>query len=269
MNLNLYCPLLCLWLLSCNLYAQDVNCGSRLTALGNSGVALQDVWSLQSNQAGLAALDKPVAAIAFQNSYLNTDLSTQSAVVAYPFKNNVIGMSFQNYGFSAYNEQRIGFAYAKRFGKNVFTAMNVNVHQVKINQYGTAQTYSVEAGIQFKANRHLLIGSHISNPNKSGYNSQVDAVVPTLLEIGASYGFSDKLILNGGLLKDLNFLTDARFGLEYNMAEWLALRGGINVNPFRQFAGFGCKYQRLRIDAAAASHPTLGYSPQMSLGYEF
>ncbi len=250
-------------------FSQELNSGPRITALGNIAPALHDVWSLQSNQAGIAQLERPIAALAYQNNYFNTDISTQSAVFAYPIKNNVFGISFQNYGFSEYNEQKIGFAYAKRFGKGLSIALNFNAHQVKISQYGNAFAYSVEAGFQFKVNDRLTLGSHVANPNKSGYRKDVDAAVPTLLEVGAAYYLSDKVLFNSGLIKDLDLQTDARFGMEYHVVEWFTLRGGINANPFRQMLGFGCKYHRLQVDLAATSHPVLGYSPQMSLGYEF
>ncbi|WP_256011540.1 hypothetical protein [Desertivirga xinjiangensis] len=250
-------------------FSQDINLGPRFTSLGNMGAALQDIWSLQSNQAGLAAIERPVAAIAYQSNYLDTEISTQTALFAYPHKKNVFGISVQNYGVSVYKEQRMGLCYSKRFGSTLFVAINANIHQLSILQYGSAHTYSIEAGLQYKIGKQLLIGSHISNPGKNAFNSDVNASVPTAIQIGASYRCSDKVLLNSGLIKSLSTITDARFGLEYKPGESVALRGGINANPFRQFAGFGCKYKGLHVDVAASSHPNLGYSPQLALGYEF
>lgn len=260
---------LCCFSMQFNAFSQDINQGPRFTSLGNMGVALQDIWSLQSNQAGLAAIEQPTAAIAYQSNYLDTDISTQTALFAYPHKRNIFGISVQNYGVSAYSEQRIGLCYSKRFGSTLFAAINANLHQLSISQYGSAHTYSIEAGLQYKIGKQLLIGTHISNPGKNAFNDNVNASVPTDIQLGASYWFSDKVLLNGGLIKSLSTITDARFGLEYKPGESVALRGGINANPFRQFAGFGCKYKGLHIDVAASSHPNLGYSPQLALGYEF
>ena len=269
MSLNLIKLTILSLLVAVNLHAQEINPGARITAMGNCGTALQDVWSLQANQAGIAVLEKPVVSVSYQNNYLHTDISTQSAVFACPIKNNVFGLSFQNYGVDAYSEQKVGLAYARRFGKGLFLAINANTHQLKINQYGSAFSYSVEAGIQFKVNSRLLIGSHVANPNRSSYSTDAAAAIPTVLQVGTAYTLSDRVIFHAAVLKDLDWLTDARFGLEYAFLEWVAIRGGVNVNPFRQFAGIGCKYQHFKFDVAAASHPALGYSPQMSLGYEF
>src|SRR5688572_14951137 len=118
MNLTLSYSLgfLCCFSMQFNVFSQDINQGPRFTSLGNTGVALQDIWSLQSNQAGLAAIERPTAAIAYQSNYLGTDISTQTALFAYPYKRNIFGISVQNYGVSAYSEQRIGLCYSKRFG---------------------------------------------------------------------------------------------------------------------------------------------------------
>jgi len=247
----------------------QVNPGPRITALGMTGVALQDAWSLQSNQAGLAAIKKPVASAAYKSEFFNPDLSTQSAVIVYPDKGNVFGLSFQKYGFSAYNEQRIGIAYAKNFGNTLFVALDFNYHQVKIQQYGSAQTYSFELGLQYLPDDKLVIGGHISNPNLSNYNQELNAVIPASIEFGASYRFTEKLLLNSGIAKTLNSTADVRAGLEYAVISWLDFRGGFSANPFRQYAGFGFNYNNFHVDAATSTHSTLGYSPQIAISYEF
>jgi hypothetical protein len=250
------------------LYGQ-VNPGPRITALGTTGVALQDVWSLQSNQAGLAAVRKPIASAAYKSEFLNPDLSTQSVVIAIPYKKNVFGISFQNYGFAVYNEQRIGFAYAKNFGNTVFASLNFNYHQLKIQQYGSANAYSVEVGLQYLPTDKLVIGGHITNPGLSNYEYDVTATIPVSIEFGISYRFTNRLLLNNGIIKTLNSTTDLRTGLEYSMNQWLDFRGGFSMNPFRQYAGFGCKYNGFHIDMAVSTHSSLGSSPQIAISYEF
>jgi len=251
------------------IYSQEINLGPRVTALGNIGVALSDVWSLQSNQSGLAFLQKPIVSISYRNSYLNPELNTQSAAFVYPFGKNVLGLGFQNYGFSAYSEQKMGFSYAKRFGNSVSAALNFNLHQVKIPNYGSVQAYSAEAGLQYQVNENLTFGTHISNPGMSSYRTEIKALIPVSLEFGSSYRFSDKVLLNSGFIKGLNSISDFRCGLEYSVINWLAFRGGMSANPFRQFAGVGYQLQDLKIDAAASTHPYLGFSPQLALSYEF
>lgn len=266
---RLYLSALCVFLgFALPVFSQETNLGPRITSLGNIGVALQDAWSLQANQSGITVLKNPVASVSYRNSYLNSELSTQSAVFVYPLGRNVLGLSLQNYGFSAYSEQKIGFTYAKSFG-SISAAANINFHQVKIPDYGGTQTYTVEFGLQYSFNDNLTLGAHIANPNRRTYNNELNAVIPVSLAFGASLKLSDKVLINSGAIKQLAGISDFRCGLEYKAISWLSFRGGMSVNPFRQFAGFGYQLSDFELDAAASSHPALGFSPQIALSYEF
>jgi hypothetical protein len=77
------------------------------------------------------------------------------------------------------------------------------------------------------------------------------------------------LLITTEFEKVLNANADFKAGVEYKLIKIVALRGGISVNPFKQFAGFGINYKKVLVDFAVASHPVLGYSPQIALGYEF
>ena len=247
----------------------QVNTGPRFTAMASAGVALQDVWSLQQNQAGLAAIKKITIAIAFEKPFAGYELSTQSAVLALPVKNNVFGLSFQRYGFASYSEQRTALSYSRSFGDRLYAALNFNYHILKINGYGSAQTYSVEAGLQYQLTDQFFIGAHVANPNQSTYQQEVNSVIPARFQLGASYLFGDKVLLAVAAEKYFHHELDIRLGIEYQLIELLALRGGFSANPFKQYAGFGLSYQQLKMDVAVASHPVLGYSPQIALSYEF
>jgi hypothetical protein len=250
------------------LKAQDNN-GPRITALGNAGVALQDVWSVKNNQAGIAGLKKPTLAAGYENRFGINELSTQAAVFAIPIKDYALGLSFNSYGVIDYRENKTGISLAKSFGSKVYLAIGLNYHQLKINNYGNAKAISVDVGLQYQAFPKLWLASHISNPNQSKYGVNTDQIIPTHIQFGANYIFSEQLLIITQIEKILDAQVDFKAGIEYKIIKFVALRGGISVNPFKQFAGFGINYQRVNIDFAVASHPVLGYSPQVALGYEF
>ena len=210
----------------------QVNPGPRIKALGSMGAAIQDIWSIHSNPAGIASITKFSISAAYEREHFNPDLSRQSAVIILPHRNNAFGLSFQNYGFSVYNEQRVGLAYAKNFGEKVFAALNFNYHLLTIEQYGKADGYSFELGLLYRIGDNFMIGAHIANPSDGGYNDASNAIIPVYMEFGASYRFTNKLLLNSGVKKYLNSSADLALGLEYNLAGWLAVRGGATVNPF-------------------------------------
>lgn len=248
--------------------AQDNN-GPRITALGNAGVALQDIWSVKKNQAGIAGLKRPVLAAGYENRFGIKELSTQAAVFSIPIKGYTIGSTFNSYGVSDYREIKTGIALAKSFGPKLFLAIGVNYHQLKITNYGNANAFSVDVGLQYKVFPKFWLGSHISNPNQSKYGLNTDQIIPAHIQFGANYIFSELLLITTEIEKILDAQADFKAGIEYKLIKFIALRGGISVNPFKQFAGFGINYQSVNIDFAVASHPVLGYSPQVALGYEF
>lgn len=241
----------------------------RINAMGGNGVALQDAWNIQNNQSAIAALKTPVASVAFESNYLNPEVNTKSALIVYPYKSNAFGVSVQSYGFSAYSEQKISSAYAKNFGNKLYLSLGLNYHQIKIAQYGTSQAITVQTGVQFFATEKLLFGAFISNPNGSKFSNELNVELPVYMSFGASYKFTDKVLLTSSVSKELYTNTDVQFGLEYKLVPWFALRGGTSANPFKQYAGFGITYNGFNLDGAVSSHPALGYTPQLSLSYEF
>ena len=237
--------------------------------MGNAGVALQDVWAAQKNQAGLANLNNATIAIGYENRFSVKELGTQSAVFAIPLKKITLGAAFQSYGVDAFKEIKTGISLAKSFGPKLLVAVNLNYHQLKIENYGSSKSFSVDVGLQYEAFSHLWLGTHVSNPNQSKYGLNNEQIIPAHIQFGASYIFSNQLIISSEVEKTLDAQADFKAGLEYKVVKLVALRGGISVNPFKQFAGFGIHYEKLNIDFAVASHPVLGYSPQIAIGYEF
>jgi len=257
-----------IFLISFNANAQ-VNTGARFTSMASAGVSLKDIWSLQLNQAGLAGTKKATVAIAFQKPFAGYELNSQSAIFVVPFNKNVFGLSFQRYGFASYNEQRAAFCYAKGFGDKLYVALNFNYHLVAIDSYGSSSTYSVEAGIQYHLNDRFSVGAHVANPTRSSLQSDVNLVIPSKIQVGMSYLFSEKVLVALAAEKTLAGGIDTRAGIEYQIIKLFALRGGFSANPFKHYAGVGFGFRNLKMDIAASSQPVLGYSPQIALSYEF
>jgi hypothetical protein len=247
----------------------QINYGPRITSMANAGVSLQDVWSAQNNQAGLSLISKPTVSLAYENRFLIKEIATKSAVFALPINKYVIGAAFQSYGVQAYSETRTSLSLARAFSPKLLTSITVNYHQIQITNYGNSKTYSLEVGLQSQALKNLWLGAHSANPNSSKYDNNTDQIIPTALQFGGSYQFSEKLLLTSEFEKILDDEADFKTGLEYKIIKAFAVRGGVSMNPFKQYAGFGLVLTDLLFDFGISSHPILGYSPQISLGYEF
>lgn len=252
-----------------NFALAQISPGPKSLAMGSSGTALQDVWSLQHNPAGIAQLNRPVFALAYQRHFSDQELTTQKAVLAIPINKHVVGLSFHRYGINEYLEQTSILAYSKNFSGSMGLSIAVKHHQLSVIKYGSERIFSIDAGMQFRLNEKLWIASHISNPAKITLHDNQASHLPVSLSIGVSYVFSDKVFILSDIQKVLNSGLNPKIGIEYSLVKFFAIRGGLSVNPFKQYGGFGLNYNRFGLDLAMSSHQHLGYSPNLAFSYEF
>lgn len=251
------------------LFAQT-NLGPRLTAMGDNGAAVIDLWAIQANPSGIIGVKKPSVSLNYIKHLFGDDLSTQSLAAIIPLNNNFIGLSFQRYGFSEYNENKLGFAYAKKFSNHLSIGININYYQLKIPDYGSSIGFSTDVGVLYQFKKAFTLGVFVRNPSKQSYNSsETLATVPTSLNVGLSYQASDKVLIAATSSKNLNQPIDVRLGIEYKIFDLLSLRGEMSIKPFKQYCGLGFNYNSFLMDMAATYDANLGYTPQIAIGYAF
>ena len=246
------------------------NYGPRLTAMGNNGAAVSDIWSLEANPAGITILSKPTLAANYTKFLIDNNLSKQAVAFVLPSKNTFVGLSFNRYGISEYNEIKTGLAIAKKFGNDLSIAIKGNYHQISIANYGSTTGFSLDIGAMYKLNDLLSFGLYINNPSMQSFNTKIiETTIPTVFHFGSSYQFSDKLLMATAISKDFKGKIDFNLGLDYKVIEMISLRAGLSVKPFKHYAGFGIKYRNLMVDCAVENDPNLNYTPQIALAYAF
>lgn len=261
--------LLLLILVSYGLKAQTGS-GARLTAMADAGAALSGIWSVNANQAGLAYIKRPTLAFAYQKSFSGQLVGSEAAIFAFPFKNQVLGVDFYRYGFDSYRQQEFGLSFAKKFGPGLSLATSLRYHQLIIDNYGKSNAFSADAGLSYQLNKYLILGAHLSNLSKSSFNRQlIFSDLPLSIQFGAAYQASEQVLLALTMVQTLNAEADLKMGLEYRLLNLFALRGGISINPFREYAGFGLLKKDFEMGIGIATHQALGYSTQISLSYAF
>lgn len=249
--------------------AQTVT-GGRFLAMGNTGAALEGVYSLNVNQAGISGLQRPTVALLYQNHFFNTDIHTQAAMLGVPTRLGVFGVAANRYALTgAYTETRVGFVYGRRFGKDFAVALGFNYHQLRIPNYGGSVAMSVDIGLQYRVTQQMIVGVHYANLGDLGYDTDAFSIVPSVVRGGATYDFADVVSISADMVYHLDDRLDTRVGLEYRLAEWFCFRGGISLNPMQQYVGFGVQRDQIMVDLTAAFHGRLGMSPQISVAYAF
>lgn len=244
--------------------------GGRSAALSNASITNIDLWSAFNNQAGLATLKRPEFGIYYENRYMLKEMSYKAAAFVYPVKQGAFAISLNYFGFSAYNESKVGLAYARSFGK--YLSFGVQMDYAMINMaenYGNPRYVTFEAGMLAHITRQLSLGVHVYNPFNSKLSQLINETIPSIFRMGTSYLVTDKFTISFEAEKDVNHKAFIKSGFEYKVIPTIYLRAGIATNPSTFSFGIGIFMDKMIIDISSSYHQILGYSPQASVSYRF
>jgi hypothetical protein len=115
----------------------------------------------------------------------------------------------------------------------------------------------------------LSIGAHIYNINRARINNNPNEYLASYIRLGLNYKFSEQVFAVIEVQKDVHNKPLFKAAAEYKPADMLFIRAGISNNPLFNAFGFGLDLKNFKVDLAAAYHQQLGFSPQMSMVYEF
>lgn len=245
--------------------------GARSTALGGTGLSLDDVWSVYNNPGAFGALEKTAVGLNYENRYLLKELSTQSlAFGLHTVKNGNIGLHFQQYGFALYREMIGGITYGKRLANNFYGGFSINFHSLKLGEnYGNRTTASGAIGMFYKLNKELSFGVRVLNVSRSVLADYQDERLPTTFAFGAMYTFSELVLWVIEVEKSILQPVTIKSGLEIHPHDVLFLRIGVNSYPFQSAFGFGVLLDKIQLDMATTWHSVLGISPSVGFKYNF
>jgi len=257
-------------LLVCSLFAgNDKNIiGAKSFGLAGNAIQFQDIWSAENNPAGLGQLKFWGAGFSYQNQFLLKELATKSLVIAYPINNASFGLTFNQFGFSNYQENKVGIAYGQQLSENFSLGIQLNYFSTQISEgYGNKKALTGNIGLQAKITEELSLAAMAINPNNTKLADFEDERIPSILKLGLAYTFSEKVQVLTELAKDINFESNIKFGLEYQPIELLYLRVGYATTPSLSSFGFGLNLKHFTLDFASSFDSNLGFSPQVSLSY--
>ncbi len=242
--------------------------GARGAAMGDAAVAFQDINSAFSNQAGLGFMENMSFSIGSDRRFFTNEIGSYSLAFAYPVqKTGTFGLAVNYYGFSGYNEQRIGLAYARKLSDKLSIGAQFDYLGFSIPEYGSKSIFTFEFGLQAQLIENLAIGVHIFNPTRQ--EVVPDENIPTVFRLGTAYTPNKKLVISGELEKDIEHPIQFKAGIEYFIVDILALRAGLSTNPTQNSFGIGLKLNNgFKLDLASSYHYTLGFTPALSLAYD-
>ncbi len=247
------------------------NTGAASLGTGTIGVVGTNFHSLHNNQAALAYLPNTTAGIDYnQGFFADKNLSTKTAGFATPTGWGTIGVNIKYFGYQLYNEQKIGLAYGKALGKKLAIGVQLDYFRTYIgNDYGSAQAVSFEVGVYSKLTDNLELGAHIFNPIGAQMGTEYPENIPVAFKLGLLYHVDEHLRLAAEVEKILEEKTNLKFGLEYEIGEFFITRIGVATQPRLFTFGFGIRYKKLIFDIGTGYHQTLGFTPAVSLLFNF
>ena len=242
--------------------------GGRAAAMGGSSVASQGLWALQNNPAGMANLEKISFGLYYENRWMLPETAYKSGAFALPTKFGCLGLSFTQFGSSKYNENKIGLAYAKDFGRYLQIGLQLDYLLLKIgNDYGTFNAVTFELGLQSHVTDKLTLGTYIFNPINFSFKQTLNhEKIPIVFRFGLAYQFTKDFLGQCEIEKNTEREgVSLRGGLEYEAFKRFYIRAGVQTNPGILSFGLGYSISFARIDVAGQLHNELGASVQVGL----
>jgi len=242
--------------------------GARAYGLAGNSILFQDFWSTENNPAGLGFLEQWGAGFSYENQFLESEFANKALAFAHPFKAAAFGLSFTQFGFSNFQENKVGLSYGRALGENIAMGVQLNYLSTSIGEgYGSRSSFSGTIGLQAKINRKISIAAVIINPNRAERAEFDDERYPSLIKLGMAYVFSKKVDAYTEVVKDIDFDANLKVGLEYQAMEKIVFRAAYATNPALTAFGFGVKLKQFQLDVASGFDSNLGFSPQLSIAY--
>ena len=265
---------LALLLLCClRLQASNENriAGTRAKSMGNSSVALIDIWGAYQNQATLAKLNQRSFGAYYENRFATKELSTKALHFNYPTKLGTFAVTYSQFGFNLYKESKIGIAYSRALGKHFWAGLQFDQLTKELNsEYGSQSQYTFEVGLLAEIFPDFHLGFHIFNPSQTNFTMlDYNDKIPCIARFGFSWKLSEQTIISSEIEKDLDKDMRIKIGMEYKFTERLSLRAGINNHPNTISLGMGFSFKILQTNISFSRHPVLGYSPTADVNISF
>lgn len=243
--------------------------GARSMSMSNASVTLQDVWGYFNNPAALSDIENFHIGLSYENRFLLKELQSQGLAVAIPLKVGVISVGGHMYGYSRFRSYKGGLGYSMRLAEKIAAGVQLNYQGISLSDgYGSRGSMSAEAGVLANFTENWKLGFSVYNLNRAKLSDYQDDRFSTILRLGTSYKFSNKVIVALEGEKDLDYNLRGKLGVEYEVVDDFYLRVGAATAPIEFSFGLGYHLKMFHVDLGSAYHQILGWSPHFSFVFK-
>ncbi len=270
--MRVFLILICIvWLREFDVAAQFLSTNSPVSlAQGSVSTTQTDHCSAVLNPAGTAVVNNMGASVNYFLPYTLKELSHQNIFLVKPVKYGVVSAYVSRFGYSIYNETRVGISFAKEITPQIRASFQFNLQNNFDEQAGSGQQVFSGVGIQFEPSKNLILGFYSSNPEKSSIVLLNEKnAIPSVYALGLSWKANIDFALSAEMEKEIGYQNVVKFGMEYYVNSMLWLRIGVFGKPMQYSFGTGLLFSRLKVDVAVAQHQTLGLTSAIGLSYQF
>lgn len=239
--------------------------------MGGAGLGESGIFSLAYNPVGLARISSATVAIAYQQHFVGTDISTQAAMLGLPIDHDAaLGLNLVNYGvFELSSFVRAGLSYSKAYGNRITASLTTNYHLYSVKKYQSEKAFSADLGFKYKWTDLFYTALLFKNVSDSGFGSTVDERLEREIGLGFLYLIGEDVRMVADVVKAFSQELLYRAGVCYFFDPKFCFRTGASSGPLRYTAGCGFRDNRWTIDFAFGYHTHLNLSPQLAMSYVF
>lgn len=241
--------------------------GARGASMGQAVTALQtESWSVFSNPAMLPLNGNAASFYGIRN-YSFSELTDVALAGHYSHNFGTSGLGLHTYGDDIFRESRFRIAHMYEYS-GMRVGLIANYTHMSIENYGSAGTLTLDAGLAYSIIEGLWVGARATNLNR-GKIGEAREELARELAVGVAYTLSDRATVSSDVVKDSRFPMAYRGGLEVRIYEELYLRGGITTEPVTYSVGMGYNHSSFGINIVAQQHYLLGWSPGLDFSINF
>ena len=254
--------ILCL-LLICSLKAygafevssQDPFTGS----LSNSVVASNNHFSaFLLNPSVTASIKEMNIGLIYFKPYTISELNAGGLVSNFKIKHLGAGISISTFGNSLYQESRLTLNISQPyFEERFFLGLNINLYDIKVQDYPNLNTYGIDLGILYIVNERIQSGFSIENINRPAFKNYTEEL-PLIARWGISLKLDEKIQSYVAVEKDSWFAPNLSFGIDVQTGSLLSIQTGYKTYPSMPSIGFILKKNWIYVQYGFQYHFELG-----------
>lgn len=242
---------------------------ARSISLSNATVATFGIL----NPASTILKENSFLVATYENKYITKELSSTTFTALYKSKFADLSFCMNYFGYEIYNETSFLVSSSKKLSDWISLGLKIKYTSFYFHsEDGRSNKLSAGIGVLLFQNRDINLGLNFDNLLKVRLDNNYDPLslsMPFNYQLGLAYHAMHDLCFLFQLSQWESQNIQLAVAAEYNGISSFPLRLGLSGMPFSPSFGIGYVCDLFQIDIAAKYYLNLGFSPSLSLTYNF